>query len=742
MSMNEITANATWAAPFVGAAVMLLLAIAKKDRFRSTISVGALLVSVVSATFLLNDVLSSSQGVVQFAYPWVSTLNVEFAVYVDTLAAFMVFIVAWLCLLIGVYSSKYMEGDSGMSRYWFFFSFFTGSMLLIVMSGNLLLTFIGWEGTGLASYALIGHWFTDDKKNWVGDPGRKALGISMEFAPSHSGVRALIFTRLGDVGLIAGIAVIYTLTHSLSIPDMANNVQTWGNALAVRGILLPFLLFFSLGAFAKSAQFPFHEWLVTAMTGPTSVSALIHAATMVKAGVFFMLRFTPIIFLIMREATDANLVPIVTSQVSLYFTIVVYIGAFTAFFMATQAIVARELKLVLAFSTASQLGYMFMAVGSAGLIPEFANGLVASFSHLIGHGIFKAALFLSAGAVIHAVESRFMDDMGGLSKYMKFTFIATLIPALSLAGVPPLMGFWTKDNVLEVVYESGLLIPLALAIVTAALTAFYSARFVFKTFRVQPSERVLHMAEKHELHETPHLMLIPYAVLASATLALGVAWLFVGGDFYAALTKNVLGLIEKPLAFQVELNPVLTVLSVGMVSIGLIAAYLLYGKSRFDRKVAQRLGTSRSAVAIRNFLYDRWYLNPVYYRVFVSGGSRLSRGLFKWLDTNVIDGFYHRFIPWFTIKTFSGGFKFLETGIIDRVYNSTIVKAFETASASTFKFFETSVIDRGYNALVAKAALSISNTFRKVQTGRVNHYLLAFLFGFVILLIMFLLGVI
>jgi len=739
MMESEILADLVWAAPFVGAAIVTFLSLFKGGKARGYIAVILLFVSAVSATLLVKMVLDNNAGFVQFSYPWITSLNVDVEIYVDTLSAFMALIVTWLCALIGFYSLKYMEGDSGWTRYWFFFSFFTGSMLLIVMSGNLLLTFVGWEGTGLASYALIGYWFMDEREKWVGDPDRKALGVSMEFAPSHSSVRALMFTRLGDVGLIAGIAVLYFVTnpHTLSISAIAQDsvVRQWGGELAVRGMLLPFLLVFSLGALAKSAQFPFHEWLVTAMTGPTSVSALIHAATMVKAGVFFMLRFTPIFYLLLR------LLPAAAGDVSLYFTIITFIGAFTAFFMATQGIVAKELKLVLAFSTASQLGYMFMAAGASGLIGDFVNGFIATFSMLMSHAIFKASLFLAAGAVIHTVESRYMDEMGGLSKIMKVTFVAMLVAALSLSGLPPLMGFWTKDSVLEVVFQSGLLIPFLLAVVTASFTAFYSLRMVMKTFVVSPSARVVHMEEKHELHEAHAVMLGPYSLLAFATVAIGVLWLFVGSGFFTALAKHVLAIDEVPSAFSVKLNPSLTALSIVMVSIGLGAAYLMYGKPQFDRKVAGRMETSASLRGVRNFLFDRWYVNSVYYIVFVSGGRWLSNGLFKWLDTKVIDGFYHRFVPWFTTRLYVDGFKFFETGIIDRVYHSGVVTVFTKAVYGTFRYFETAVIDHVYHVYLVKAALSVSNGFRKVQTGRINHYILAFVLGFIVLVVMFLLGV-
>lgn len=712
MSLNEVVANATWAAPFIGSVMVLFLSLMlKKNKVGHAVAIISLLVSAISATLLLMNVLESSTGVVQFTYPWISAINVDFGIYVDSLAAFMAVIVDWLCVIIGVYSIKYMEGDSGLNRYWLFFTFFTGSMLLIVLSSNLLLTFIGWEGTSLASYALIGHWFTDQKKNWVGDPNRKALGTSMEFSPSHSGVRALVFTRLGDVGFIAGIALIYALTGSLSIPYMAENAAAWGATLAIRGLLLPFLLFFSLGAFAKSAQFPFHEWLVTAMTGPTSISALIHAATMVKAGVFFMLRFLPIFFLVFRDLSA--IMPTAASDVTMYFTIVVYIGAFTAFLMATQAVVAKELKLVLAFSTASQLGYMFLAAGSAGLIAEFAGGFIATFGQLMSHGFFKAALFLAAGAVIHATGTRFMNEMDGLSKYMKITFATMLISALSLAGLPPLIGFWTKDVIIESVYQTGLFIPIALAIGTVALTAFYSTRMVAKTFLGKPSENVTQLVAEHKLHKPSKIMSIPYLVLAIINLVLGSCWLFLGGDFYAALTRNVLGLTEVPTAFHVSLDPFTTILSLSMVAIGFGSAYIIYGKPNLQQSIAKQLEVNRGFRAIYNFLYDRWYIQGIYYKVFVSGGNWFSKGLSKYFDTGVVDGFYHRFIPWFTTKTYKGGFRFFETGGIDKFYH----------------------------IFIAKAALFLSNKFRKIQTGIINHYLLMFLVGFVIILILFLLGV-
>ncbi|MCD6244192.1 MAG: NADH-quinone oxidoreductase subunit L [Candidatus Korarchaeota archaeon] len=687
----------TWLVPYIGA--VLALVFSKLERVRDVIAALALFISALLSTIVLQEVISSSEGVIHVSYPWISTFGVTFGVYVDSLAAFMAFIVAWLSFLIGVYSLKYMEGDPGLTRYWFFFDFFVGSMLLLVLADNLILMFMGWEGTGLASYALIGHWYTDKDEKCVGDVGRKALGVPMWFSPSHSGLRAIVFTRLGDVGFIAAIGAIYYFTGTLSIPALAENVAGWAGPLAKAGVLFPFLLVFSLGAMAKSAQFPFHEWLVTAMTGPTPVSALIHAATMVKAGVYFLLRFSPIFML------AAHSVPGAAPQVHAYFSAIALIGGFTAFFMATQALVARELKLILAFSTASQLGYMFLALGSAGLIAEFPMGFLAGFSHLMSHAIFKASLFLAAGAIIHAVESKYIDDMGGLSSFMKATFLAMSIAALSLAGVPPLMGFWSKDTIIEVAKESEMFLPFFFGVVTAALTAFYSTRMVVRTFLYEKSHNVEHLEKEHELHEAHPLMLVPYLVLALISLIGGLVWPIYGPELLSEMVKSVLG-IEEVFHPEIHLDIGLLATSLVMVFLGIGIAWILY-----------QTGSGRSAVisitenpvgkALYNFLYDRWYLNSIYYIVIVGGFAALSRGIFKYFDSLIVDGFYHKFIPWITERFSTLGFKYFETEVIDDTYHDRVVRMFK----------------------------AFGSAVRKVQTGLVNQYLVMFFLGLMLILL-------
>jgi NADH-quinone oxidoreductase subunit L len=681
-----------WEIPYIGAVLSLLLN--RAGKIRDLIAVLAIFSSAIFSTLALQEVLTSDKPI-HVSYKWIESLGITFGVYLDSLSGFMALIVAWLSFLIAVYSLEYMSGDPGLTRYWFFFDFFVGSMMLLVLADNLIMMFLGWEGTGLASYALIGHWYTDEDERCVGDIGRKALGSPMWFTPSHSGLRAIVFTRLGDVGFVLGIGVLYYLTRTFSIPEIAEEAGKWALPLAKSGLLFPFLLVFSLGALAKSAQFPFHEWLVTAMTGPTSVSALIHAATMVKAGVYFLLRFSPIFVLAAEE------VPIAVSQIHTYFMTIAIIGSFTAFLMASQALVSRELKLILAFSTASQLGYMFLAIGAAGLISEFQLGFLACFSHLMSHAIFKASLFLAAGAIIHAVHSRFIDEMGELWNKMKWSFLAMSLAALSLMGVPPFMGFWTKDMVIEVSKESGMMLIYALGLITAGFTAFYSTRMIVRTFLVSSQH-------EHHAHEAHLVMLLPYLVLSLVSLVLGILWPVYGAELLGRMAEKVLG-IQEVFHVEIHLDPALLITTLSIVFIGIMIALSSY-LTEEGRRVAASISKNELGRTIYNFLYDRWYINAIYYKLIVRGFSLLSTGIFRYFDSLVIDGFYHYFIPWITNKLSSLGFKYFETDIVDETYHNRVVKMFN----------------------------SIGSFVRKLQTGLINQYLVTFILGFLIVLLILL----
>ncbi len=652
--------NLVWLTPYIGTTILILLQLAgiRNEKLLGIIAVGSIGLSALLSLFLA--LVYAKQGYFHYYVDWIPEIGITAGIVVDGLGVFMANIVSWLSFFIAVYSIKYMEGDWGIGRYWVFFTFFVGSMMLLVLADNLVLMFIGWEGTGLASYALIGHWYNDEEHAWVGDPGRKALGVPMYFTPSHSGLRALLFTRLGDIGFLIGITGLYALTGTFSIPALAEHSQEWILQLGRLGILLPFLILFTLGAFAKSAQFPLHEWLVTAMTGPTPVSALIHAATMVKAGVYFVLRFAPIIYFgvealeVSELHVSHDLLLMIKHWVAEYFMVIAWIGGITAFMLATMALVSREFKLILAFSTASQLGYMFLGVGVAGLTHAFSLGYSASALHLMSHAVFKAALFLIAGAVLHTAHSRFIDDMGNLSKVMKLTALSMWLAGLSLAGIPPFLGFWTKDAIIEASQEAKMIPLVVLGIVTAVLTSLYVTRVTLRVFHVKPYNENPHL---HEARETHPIMLIPYVILALATLLLGLLWPEISSVFSTTVTSS-LGFTQ---AFSLHAEITKTaIITSSLAAIALASIIIVYIIIPVDFRGI--LARSTVARKIHDFLYDRWYINSIYYLSILGFFKMLVRLLGGVIDV-AIDAVYHKLLP-FIGGIISTGIRRLHTGLL------------------------------------------------------------------------------
>jgi NADH-quinone oxidoreductase subunit L len=611
-----------WGLPMVAAALGLT-----SKKLAPFLSVGSIFVSFVLS--LLSAFMSKMPYIVRI--PWFSFLgdNVSMGMLFDGLSIVMGTTVALVSFLISVYSYKYMENDWGWTRYWFFFTFFVGSMMMLIYASNLVVMLVGWEGTTLASYALIGHWYTDEPERWVGDSNRKAWNVDMSTSPSHAGIRAMVFTSLADVGFITGIGMLYYASGTISILGILNAMPHILGVLYSRGLLLPFLIAFTLGAFGKSAQFPFHEWLVTAMTGPTSISALIHAATMVNAGVYFLLRFTPIII-------TAAYVAGMYAPISSFFTYILLIGALTAFMMASMAVSSNELKLILAYSTSSQLGYMFMAIGAAYFaVPTVA--IFASMSHLISQAIFKAALFMAAGVLIHEYSSRYIKNMGNAWKNMKYTGIAFLFAALSLSGIPPFSGFWDKDLILDVTLYSGNLIAYALGIAGAFLTAFYIFR-AFKLVFINKNENAKEVEEAHPIE------LYPYLLLGVLSLVFGIFWYFPYGGLsqiiYRLMTYN--SIVTWPsfmTASGVTINASLSAISVIVALAGIGLALYLYAK---NRELNIR---SPFMLGIQKFLYDRWYINAIYYRIFVNGTARISSWMYGHIEWGAFDKFYHALVP-------------------------------------------------------------------------------------------------
>src|ERR687889_743421 len=382
-----------WILPFVGAAIIAGVTRVANSKATNYAAVGFALASAISATTLIPIGLAGEE--IHSQISWISSINLKAGVLADPLSVIMTNVVAWISFLIFVYSIGYMHGDKDLTRYWFFMLFFIGSMQLIVLSDNLLMVFFGWEGVGLASYALIGFWYYDKKKDFVGRIGDRAGGVAMWASPTHAGMKAFLMTRAGDTMMLAGMFLIFIYAGTFGFKELISD-QSWAQEMAKQNLLVPAAVLLFGGAIGKSAQFPLNEWLLEAMTGPTAVSALIHAATMVKAGVFLVARIGPLFF------------ALAAFGMTQFFEVVAWTGAITALLLATQAIVNPEIKKVLAYSTGSQIGYMMMGLGIAGLSSQFVEGYTAGFFHLISHALFKASLFMAAGAILHTVGSRFL----------------------------------------------------------------------------------------------------------------------------------------------------------------------------------------------------------------------------------------------------------------------------------------------------------------------------------------------
>jgi NADH-quinone oxidoreductase subunit L len=634
-----INAWMVWVLPFVGAA--LIPAIAKVgNRLRNYAAVGFALTSAIFAATLLP--LGIEGGQIHSQINWIPILNIHAGVLADSLSIFMTNIVAWISFLIFIYSVGYMHGDKDLTRYWFFMLFFIGSMQLIVFSDNLLMLFFGWEGVGLASFALIGFWYHDRKRDFVGTPGHYAGGIQMWASPSHAGLKAFLMTKAGDIMMLSGMFLIFGYAGTFGFTELIQD-QSWATEMANNNLLVPAAVLIFGGAIGKSAQFPLNEWLLEAMTGPTPVSALIHAATMVKAGVFLVARIGPLFFAV--SALNS----------SQFFEVVAWIGGITAFILATQAMVNPEIKKVLAYSTGSQIGLMMMALGIAGLSTSFVDGYTAGLFHLMSHAMFKASLFMGAGAVLHAVGSRFMTDMGGLRSKMKKTFIFMMMAGLSLAAAPFITsGFWSKDDILASVLESGYQYSWALfaiAVIVSFMTAFYTFRMLGMTFFGDKSKFIQETESSHHIHEVGAVMWVPFAILAIASIAIGL----VGFGFehqlhemFSAYLANSFGIqstvsVEQEIQSKggsefmsfVGLNPVAVIASFSAFALGAILGGLVYMKRVINPEIVSRSIISR---AVWKFFINRWYLNTALYWGAVIAPLALYRIVWRYFESTIIDG--------------------------------------------------------------------------------------------------------
>ena len=622
-----------WVIPFAGALIIPGIARLFGHSITNYTAVAFAAVSAISAATLAPLLLYG--GEIHHQISWIDAIGLEAGVLADPISIIMANVVGWISLLIMIYSTGYMKGDRDIVRFWFWMLFFVGSMQVIVLSDNLLQLFFGWEGVGLASYALISFWYRDKQKDHVGRRGHKALGLLDYYSPTHAGMKAFIMTKVGDIMMLSGMLLIFMYAGTFGFREIIQDTQ-WAIQMDAAGLLVPaFVLLFG-GAVGKSAQFPLNEWLLEAMTGPTAVSALIHAATMVKAGVFLVARIGPIMFALGAAG-------ILGEQ---FFSIVAWTGAITALLLATQGMTNLEIKKVLAYSTGSQIGYMMMALGVAGLSHQYVDGYTAGFFHLISHAMFKASLFMAAGSLLHVVGSRFMHDMGGLRHTMKKTYLFVWAAGLGLMGAPFITtGFWSKDAIFAAVYESGAewgMVLYGVAVLTAIITAFYTTRMIGMVFHGPKSAHILHMEkEGHHVREARISMWVPYGILAALTIIVGVAGLYIEGSLHHMMEDYLYGTFvihtehHDTEGILGGLNYIALVSSLAAFGVGITLGYILY-----IRRVVSTHDIIHSNIlfyGIHKVIINRWYLNAIIYWCFVVAPLWLARGIFRYFERTAID---------------------------------------------------------------------------------------------------------
>jgi len=589
--------------PLLGSAINGLLGGKWPNSIVNSVALGATGLSFAFALEAVREFFAGGQVPVhKHFFDWISTgaFTAGFDLQLDQLTVVMVLVVTGVGFLIHIYSTGYMAHEGGYYRFFSYLNLFMFFMLILVLAANYVLLFVGWEGVGLCSYLLIGFYF-------------------LKKSASDAGKKAFIVNRIGDFGFMLGMFLLFRAFHTLDFNGVftAATGSTWGNVHEPWGQFGTFtiacLLLF-MGATGKSAQLPLYVWLPDAMEGPTPVSALIHAATMVTAGVYVVAR-SHILFTHSETAM----------------VVVAVIGCATAFFAATIGLVQTDIKRVLAYSTVSQLGYMFLACG----VGAFSAGIF----HLMTHAFFKALLFLAAGSVIHAMGGeQDMRKMGGLSKKIKYTYWTMLIATLAIAGIPPLAGFFSKDAILLSAFQIEGGHPLyAIGLLTALLTSFYMFRLIFLTFHGKPRYDEHHV----HVHESPWSMLGPLVILAVLSVIggwLAAPALLGGPDYFASFLAPVFAspqaaeAVNEAAAHQLEI--ILAIVAVASALIGLGVAFWLY-----IRQPGKPEQIAKSLQPVYNTLLNKYYVDEFYAAVVIKPLMWISTNvLWKWVDVASIDG--------------------------------------------------------------------------------------------------------
>jgi NADH-quinone oxidoreductase subunit L len=573
-------------APLAGSLFAALFGMSPKNLLVGIATSGLLFISWVASVLLLIHVVGHG-AIHTTMMEWIGAgdLLIEFGFMVDAVTAVMMVVVTTVSTVVHIYSIGYMDHDKGFNRFFSYLSAFVFSMLVLVMSDNFAGLFIGWEGVGVCSWLLVGFWYHKEDVS---------TDINPSISPSWAANEAFIMNRIADLGLLIGMFLIYWNTGSLTYDTFFAAIPTMdGGILVAIGIAL------FIGAMGKSAQFPLHTWLADAMEGPTPVSALIHAATMVTAGVYLVVRANP---LYSHEAVEG---------VSLF---IAYLGTFVALFAATMALVNRDLKRIIAYSTLSQLGYMFAAAGLGAY-------WVALF-HLAAHAFFKALLFLGAGNVMHAMHDELdIFKMGGLKKVMKWTYLYMGLASLALAGIFPLAGFYSKDTILEVAINEDTYVLWFSLWVTAGLTAFYSFRQVFLTFH--GNER--YKEDGVHPHEMPNYVLIAMAPLALLAVVFGFIFMHPFQEFVSSVLPGYeMSHETHQIAWLFIILTTLIALS------GIFYAYKRYN-----------VGLVRDEKVENSFIYkllsNQYYIPKLYDTIFSKPYAEISTILWKNVDLKVVD---------------------------------------------------------------------------------------------------------
>ena len=588
--------------------------------------------------------------------PWIPSSGISAGVFIDPLSVLFSVLVAFFGLIIAIYSLGYMKGEEGLTRYYFFFLLFIGSMIGLVVSDNFLQMFVFWEMVGLCSYSLISFWHKRPES-------------------VRAGTKVFLMTRIGDVSLLAAIGVLYASLGTFSFHSTITAIQN--GALSSPTIVVVAFLVLG-GAIAKSAQLPLFTWLYSAMEAPTSVSALLHAATMVKAGIYLIARFILIA------------APMIVALQPLWLPTVAWVGVLTALIGATLALSTPDIKGVLAYSTVSQLGFMMAALGASGVAASSSLGWFASLFHMMSHAFFEGLGFLLAGGIIHALGTRDMRLMGGLRKAMPITYGLSLIMILTTSGLPPFAAFFSKGLVITSITEAGNLWQIILIYATTALTFAYSLRFITLIFMGKESEHL----EKLHPHEAPKIMLYPAAILAVLCVAWGFVQPLLGSFMQVEGEMSLLGSflsLETPIFFAI------------LVPAGLII-YLTYYK---HSEIMMKIRSSSNPFSV--ILKHGYFFDDLYEKVIVRG-----------------------------IVKFSDGVRYVEVFLFNQLPQIVAYSIIILANA-VHRYLD--VLADELLSIVTHRTLRSVLQMRKVPSSSLQHYIAAALIGFILILILIILTI-